>query len=249
MRMRKVRARKRHQQLELLNKAGTTRGDTRIGKARGGRPLKGPRRAAGHRRRIRFKAYQPVHVVMRVLPEIGTLRQRLMYLAIRSASIVAARRTDARIVHISLQRTHIHLIVEAQDYRALAKLMQGFQISAAKLINRAHHKARKLDGRRRGRVFADRYHCEVITSPRQMRNALGYVLNNWRKHGEDRAARAPRVDPFSTGGQFDGWRDLRRGDAGTGDPPLIARAATTWLLKTGWRQYGLIGCSEVPAHV
>ena len=187
---------------------------------------------------------------MRVLPEIGTLRQRLMYLAIRSASIVAARRTDARIVHISLQRTHIHLIVEAQDYRALAKLMQGFQISAAKLINRAHHKARKLDGRRRGRVFADRYHCEVITSPRQMRNALGYVLNNWRKHGEDLtlATHEWRIDPFSTGSQFDGWRARGRADPSSGDPPLVVRNATTWLLTNGWRKHGLIGCTEVPAR-
>ena len=247
--MRQVKARRRPVQLELLNKAGTGRADTRIGKRRGGRPLKGPRRAAPHRKRVQFKSYQPLHAVMRVLPEIGTLRQRLMYIAIRNASIVAARRSDARIVHISVQRTHIHLIVEAKDARALAKLMQGFQISAAKLINRAHSKLRDIEQRRRGRVFADRYHYEVITSPRQMRNTLGYVLNNWRKHGEHKHPETHtwRIDPYSSADQFAGWRGFDQPPASpSAYPPMCVRPAATWLLREGWRRYGVIDCLEVP---
>ena len=249
--MAQVKRRKRHVQLPLLNQAGTGRGDTRIGKRRGGRPIKGPRRAAPHRKRVQFKAYQPLHVVMRVLPEVGSLRQRLMYIAIRNATIVAARREDARIVHISLQRTHIHLIVEAKGTRELAKLMQGFLISAAKLINRAHGKIRKTERRRRGRVFADRYHYEVITSPRQMRHTLGYVLNNWRKHGEDRSAesRPWRIDPFSSGDQFSGWREFQRPPAWPATyQPLRVKPPSSWLLSVGWRTYGSIGCNEVPIH-
>lgn len=54
--------------------------------------------------------------------------------------------------------------------------------------------------------FADRYHDVPLTTPRQVRNCLAYVLNNWRRHGEDRD-RAWNVDPFSTGIWFPGWKE------------------------------------------
>jgi len=242
--------RKRHSQLELLNKAGTGRGDVRVGKHRGGRPLKGPRRAAAHRKRLQFKANQPIHVVLRVVPEVGSLRQKLMFAAIRAASIVAARQEDARIVEMSVQRTHMHLIVEAKDAAALARLMKAFEISAAKLINRAHAEQRGIERRRRGRVFADRYHASVITSPRQIRHVLAYVLNNWRKHREDRAPayRGWSVDPFSTGARFPGWSDDGVVPSSpVTDAPVVVKPARTWLLTVGWKQHGLIGRAEIPS--
>lgn len=248
--MGKRRIRKRHVQLDLLNKDGSGRGDTRVGKHRGGRPIEGARRAAGHRRRLRFKPNQPVHVVLRVVPEIGNLRQRLMYAAIQRATIAAAKQTDARIVEISIQRTHIHLIVEATDASALTRLIQGFGISAAKLLNHAHAEQRGIAQLRRGRVFADRYHASVITSPRQMRNTLAYVLNNWRKHGEDTSTRVRkfRVDPFSSAPQSRAWEtDERSSDA---FPkiyrPLHVKPARTWLARVGWRKHGAIRHHEVP---
>ena len=45
-------------------------------------------------------------------------------------------RTDFRIVHISIQSNHIHLLVEANDPEALARGMQAFQISAARKLNK-----------------------------------------------------------------------------------------------------------------
>ena len=60
-----------------------------------------------------------------------------MFLAIREATIVLAKYEDVRIVHLSVQRTHLHMIVEAQSRLALAKGMNAFGISAAKQINRA----------------------------------------------------------------------------------------------------------------
>ena len=64
--------------------------------------------------------------------------------------------------------------------------------------------------RRRGKVFEDRFHAEIIETPRQARHALAYVLNNWRKHREDHAAFAKtwRVDPFSSGICFPDWKSL-----------------------------------------
>ena len=114
------------------------------------------------------------------------MRRRFTYRAIREATLTTARREDFRIVHVSIQRTHVHLLVEANDKDALASGMQGFQISAAKHLNAAISRGRP-GPRRRGTVFPDRYHAQIITSPRQARHAMSYVLSNWRKHEEDRA--------------------------------------------------------------
>jgi hypothetical protein len=119
----------------------------------------------------------------------------------------AALRERFRVTHISLQRTHVHMLVEAEAKTALARGMQGFQISAARNINTALGDGTR---RRRGKVFADRYHLEVITSPTRARHAIGYVLSNWRKHGEDRAGLPSTwlVDPFSSGISFPDWKEL-----------------------------------------
>ena len=146
----------------------------RGGKRRGaGRPPKGLRAGSSHKARPALASRYPVHVVLRVVPAVGNLRRRCVYRAAREATLIAARLGKIRIVHLSIQRTHLHLLVEAQDKRALASGMQGFQISAAKHINAAISK--DCPGpRRRGTVFPDRYHAEIITSPRQARNALSY---------------------------------------------------------------------------
>jgi len=36
---------------------------------------------------------------------------------------------------------------------------------------------------RRGKVFADHYHDRILRTPREVRNALCYVLHNAKKHG------------------------------------------------------------------
>jgi hypothetical protein len=183
---------------------------------------------------------------------VGNLRRRCVYQAVREATLTTARREDFRIVHLSIQRTHVHLIVEASDKAALARGMQGFQISAAKHLNAAISKG-KPGPRRRGAVFSDRYHATIITSPRQARHAMSYCLNNWRHHEEDR--RAPMsgwtIDWFSTAVMFPGWAEygdapfLWRGPA-TYDP-MVVYQPRTWLLREGWRKAGAISCHDVPA--
>src|SRR5262245_61539807 len=157
---------------------------TRGGKRRGaGRPPKGKRAGAPHKKRPFLHERYPVHVVLRVVGAVGNLRRRCVYQAVREATLTTAWREDFRIVHLSIQRNHIHLLVEAKHKQALASGMQGFQISAAKHLNAAISKG-KPGPRRRGVVFPDRYHAQIITSPRQARHALSYVMNNWRKHQE-----------------------------------------------------------------
>jgi hypothetical protein len=100
--------------------------------------------------------------------------------------------------------------------------MQGFLVSAARRINA------KL-AQRRGTVFPDRYHEQVITSPRQCRSSIAYVLSNFRRHREDRA-NAWTVDPMSR----------RPGTSG------CRRAPETWPLRVGWVRRGRIDAYAVP---
>jgi hypothetical protein len=168
----------------------------------------------------------------------------------RDATITAALRERIRVVHISIQRTHVHLLVEAETKLALGRGMQGFQISAARNIN----SALAVGGRRRrGAVFADRYHLEVITSPTRARHALSYVLNNWRKHREDQRGLPSTwlVDPYSSGISFPDWQELD-GRAfmwpmrATYDP-LVVRRPQSWILREGWKRTGSISVHDVPA--
>src|SRR4051812_10342262 len=229
-------------QQELFRRGGKRRG--------AGRKPKGGRAGERHEARPAFKRYQALHIVMRVAPDVGSLRRRAMYKALREATITAALREWFRIVHISLQRTHVHLIVEADDRAALARGMQGFTISAARNINTALG-----DGvrRRRGNVFADRYHVEVITTPTRARHAISYVLGNWRKHGEDREGLPSTwlVDPFSSAISFPDWKELE--DQAWMWPlretydPLMVRRPQSWLLREGWKKAGEISAREVPS--
>jgi len=239
---RSKRSRTRHVQQKLFRRGGKRRG--------AGRKPKGTRAGERHAARPAFKACHPLHVVLRVVPAVGSLRRRAMYKAMREATISAALRERIRIVHVSLQRTHVHLIVEAEHREALARGMQGFVISAARHINTALGDGER---RRRGKVFADRYHAEVITSPTRARHAIAYVLNNWRKHNEDRSgqARTWLVDPFSSGSQFPDWLELQDRPwmwpvRETYDPMVVRRPAS-WLLREGWKRGGgAISARDVP---
>ena len=102
--------RKRHQQQELFTHGGKRRG--------AGRKPKGKRAGSPHKKRPELKGRFPVHVVLRVHDDLGSLRKRHMYRAVREATIALALRElhwneggAFRIVHVSIQRTHIHLLV------------------------------------------------------------------------------------------------------------------------------------------
>jgi hypothetical protein len=77
------------------------------GKRRGaGRKPKGHRPGACHEVRPEHDRRHPVHVTIRVVGSVDGLRRRDIYLALREATIVTARREDFRIVHMSIQNDH-----------------------------------------------------------------------------------------------------------------------------------------------
>jgi hypothetical protein len=141
--------------------------------------------------------------------------------------------------------------VEAEHKSALSRGLQGFLISAARHINTALGDGAR---RRRGKVFTDRYHVEVITTPTRARHAISYVLSNWRKHGEDRDGLPSTwlVDPFSSGISFPDWAELEGEECmwpirETYDP-LMVRRPQTWLLREGWKRAGgTISARTVPS--
>lgn len=220
------------------DKNGQRRGGRRKG---AGRPCGRDRPSEPHKKRCPVAASTPIHVVTRIVPRIANLRRRDLYACIRAATIAIVKHEDARIIHLSIQRTHLHLIVEARHRTALAKGMQSFLISAARHINRT------LGGR--GCVFRDRYHATALKTPRQVRACMTYVLNNWRRHGEDRN-RDWTLDPFSSTVLFHGWQQLAEIRRPYRVPKeyslLIVWLPRTWLLSKGWRRYGLIDACEVP---
>jgi hypothetical protein len=94
-----------------------------------------------------------------------------------------------------------------------------------------------------------RYHLKTLCSPRQVRNALAYVLLNVRKHWRQRNGVAPpvRLDAASSGAWFDGWS--RPPPASEVRPTCEVARARTWLLREGWRRHGLVDPAEVPGVV
>jgi putative transposase len=182
------------------------------------------------------KGRNSVRVTMRIEKAVGYMRKRNMYRAIRRATLQSFAKQLIRIVHLSIQGDHLHAIVEATSSEDLALGIKGFQVSAARHVNRACG--------RKGRVFADRYHVEQLRNPKMVRNAIAYVINNWRKHGEDRGS-AVSIDPYASGASFTKWKVAPK-VISVDEEPLVVSPASFWLLSVGWTRHGLIDPDEVP---
>jgi putative transposase len=160
---------------------------------------------------------------------LPSLRRDAARVAIERAFRIGADRFGFRLAQYSLQANHVHLIAEADDQDALSRGMQGLLVRVARALNRL--------GSRKGSVFSDRYHARQLGTPREVRNALAYVLHNAKHHG----LRALGIDPYSSGRWFDGWNRVR-----TLPPRRPGATAKSWLLRVGWRIHELIGLDEMP---
>lgn len=174
----------------------------------------------------------PVHVTLRGHATMRSFRGMRVGGALgRAFRAAAGAATTCRVVHFSLQPDHIHMIVEAEDRTALSRGLQSLTTRLAIAANR------KLG--RRGPVFGDRYHARPLCTPREVRNAIVYVLHNFKKHVEGRT-----IDVFSSAAWFGGWADVDERVLRTEDCPVCA--PTTWLLAAGWRRHGLIRIADAP---
>lgn len=209
-----------------------------------GRPKSANRTDPLHRTRPAVSKHEPQHVVLRTLPAVGRLRKGKIYRGLRVTLHRLLGKLGFRVCHLSIQRNHLHFLVEASGKVALRLGMQGLAISAAKAINKVL--------KRSGKVFAYRYHATAITTPKQARNALAYVLNNWRRHNEDETTQASRfaaIDPYSTARGFTGWKEASEAVMPPGFralEPLDVSEPRTWLLSIGWKKHPAISVHETP---
>jgi len=210
-----------------------------------GGPRPGAGRPAGdgsevpHRKRPDFNEAEPAHVTIRIRRGIPTLRRKKFIREFRRSLRKVREREDFRVVAYSVQNDHVHLIVEASDKEALACGMKAIGSRLAKAFHRVFH--------RTGRVLAGRYHVRALGSPKAVRNALAYVLLNVRKHWKQRTGHAPpvQIDAASSGRLFNGWS--RKVPSESLIPGLQeVSPAETWLLRIGWKKFGLIDPAEVP---
>ena len=200
-----------------------------------GRKPKGEKAGVPHRHRAKLASRHPVHVTLKLERGLPRLRNKAAYRVLRRAFVGANARDGFRLCEYSVQGTHMHLIVEAKDRTALSRGMQGLAIRIALGLNRLWE--------RTGRVFADRYHDRILRTPREVRSALAYVLNNARRH---RLALLWAIDLFASGLWFDGWKEAGVGRTIKGPEVRPTARARSWLLQVGWRRHGLIRIAEVP---
>jgi len=192
----------------------------------------GPSPRVPHLRRGRISAHEPCHVTLRMRRGLPSLRDGRVVREVRRSFARAAEQGAFRVVHFSLQRDHVHLVVEASGPKALGRGMMSIGARIARAVHRAFGT--------RGPVLEERYHHRVLRTPREVRNVLVYVLNNVRKHVP---ATSAAIDPASSGEWFEGW--ARRTPARAGPRPVAD--ARSWLLRVGWQRHGRIDPAETPA--
>jgi REP element-mobilizing transposase RayT len=153
----------------------------------------------------------PVHVTLKICRGLPNLRTPRAYRVLERCFRAGREKREFRLYQFSVQRDHLHLIVEANNRGALSRGMQGLAIRIAKGLNRYLH-------RRRGHVFAERYFARALEKPMQVWRAIRYVVNNARKHGDWSSRTQP--DPFSSGRWLEGWRGKEGVRTPLRDPPL-----------------------------
>ena len=182
-----------------------------------------------HQTRPKLDPRHPVQVTILAAPGLPSLRSARVFAALQR-TIARASVDRFRVIHFSIQQDHGHFIVEGDEARRTRGGVHGLAIRLALAVNRAVG--------RKGQVVPDRYHARPLTTPRQMRTSMVYVLLNFRKH-----LRAPAcIDPRSSGPHFSGWRHA---------PALLATApatvpSCTWMARIGWRLAG--GALRVEEH-
>ena len=222
--MREIKSARRRQLRLPLGKARAWGGARKgAGRKPRGRPC------VPHATRPKVDPRYPVQVTIRARAGLPSFRSPRVFGALRRA-IARASVDGFRVIHFSIQQDHGHFIVEGDEARRARGGVHGLAIRLALAVNRALG--------RKGQVVGDRYHARPLTTPRQTRISMVYVLLNFRKH-----LRAPAcVDPCSSGPHFSGWRHA---PAVTDAAPATAPPAT-WMARFGWRRAG--GTLRVEEH-
>lgn len=118
-----------------------------------------------HSTREKIKATTPLHINFKY----GAYVRMESILNILEVSILNAKKFRFEVTHYTLQSNHVHLIAEAPDNTSLSSGMRSITNTMVKRMGK-------------GSIQLERYHLHVLRTPREVRNALDYVLNNDVKH-------------------------------------------------------------------
>ena len=168
------------------------------------------KRKVPHRMRPRFND-EPGHVVLGVRKGLPSLRKKPVRRCIIDALVAVQERFGCRVVEFSIQSNHIHMLVDPQNERELAKAMKSFKVRVARALN-------KMWGLK-GTFWAERYFFHIVRKVHELRRLIRYVLQNARKH---EVALPPGPDYFSSGVWFQQWEE-HKGQTFTSEPCPVSQ--------------------------
>ncbi len=183
----------------------------------------------------------PVHITVRVRDGTVKLRYKRAFRIVRGGIVALADKIRFRVIEYSVQGNHLHMIAEGDDTYAVSRAMRSLSIRIARRINQLMGVS--------GRRIDKRYHMRVLRTPHQVRMALAYVLNNYRRHAAQGKRRCPRgwVDPCSSAIWFPDW--MSRPKPARDPCPDLPRGtvpARSDLLRILWKALGLLELEHVP---
>jgi len=152
-----------------------------------GRKRKDGRRGPGmpHKPRPGLAGRFPVHVTWRMRRGVWNLRTRRCFSALSKALAAGGDKFGFRLAHYAVLGDHIHLLVEAEDERALSRGMKGLGVRVARKLNRVMQ--------RRGNVVLERYDARILRTPTEVKHARNYLRTNAHHHYG-----LVGVDPFAS---------------------------------------------------
>ncbi len=129
-----------------------------------GRPRKHSK-GVSHSQREKITSRTPLHINFKYNAYVRTPKM----MDIISRAIHNCAKHDFNVTHFSLQSNHIHLIAETKNNSTLTTGMRSLTVTLVRGLNK-------------GSIQLERYHLHVLKTPREVRNALDYVLHNDIKH-------------------------------------------------------------------
>lgn len=196
-----------------------------------------------HMKRPTLGLKTPLHLTLRIKERLPSLRSKGLFKEFKK-SLQCGRRQGLYVIHFSIQRNHIHLFAEAENNKALAL---GMRSLAGRFAKKIREQAAERGMAPKGSAFNGRYHLHVLKTPREVKNALEYVLLNMAKHQE----LIEYMDPYSSAKYFRDWKELLgpryrsliRACAGFYSSPdnlnavgNILSPSRSWLAREGWKR-------------
>lgn len=166
-------------------------------KKKRGRPRRSELRS--HLPREILLGRHPSFITMKVVAGIPNLRNKIVLNFFQTAC-KEAKHFGLHVVHFCIQSNHFHMLVETRTNDDLATGMKSFGSRLAKNINR--HASRK------GQVFKDRFHLDVLKTARSVKNVIKYIYANHSRH----LKRKLEFDFTSSAPVFRLWKKLFDGE-------------------------------------